>query len=378
MLKHLQVVPAIGVVMLLGLCGDGGNTDLKTNTTVLRPTVITSEGRLLNSCNFDPVCSGNPLAPFFANVSMAPQDGATLNDIERLEVSGNAMANVELLPADGYAPKLGVFNISADKTRAWLDFDTTTLPNGPLGVRISVFNVPAGQSGASEIIAMSARTWNINNAPLPPAAFTATVTSALPDGAVISGITRFEVRGSRIANVELLPASGYAPKLAVFNVSADRTFAWLDFDSRSLPDGIKDVRISAFNATEGQPGAAEIVAMPARRWEFRNGLSFTASVTMAPINGEFVSGVTRLEVRGSGIENVELLPTAGYVPKFGTFNVSNDGTFAWLDFDTRILGIGPADFRISAFNLPAGQPGAVEIIAMPTRQWDLRHLPLLP
>lgn len=372
----LKRVPAISLLMLLGACGGGGNADIAdsgTATSRLLPTVYTSEGRILNSCSLDPRCSGVPTAPFFASVSMAPANGAALNGLVRLEVRGNEMANVELLPASGYAPKRGVFNITGDKTRAWLDLDTTTLPNGPLDVRISAFNVAAGQPGATEVTAMSARTWNISNAGPPPAAFTATVTAAPADGAIVSGIARLEVRGSGIANVELLPASGYAPKLGVFNVSADRTMAWLDFDTRSLTDGVRDVRISAYNVTEGQPDATEIVAMPARRWEWRNGAPFNATVTMAPTYGEIVSGIARLEVRGSAIQNVELLPASGYAPRLGVFNVSPDRTFAWLDFDTAGLPNGMLQARISAFNVAAGQANAIEIIAMPTRQWDLRH-----
>jgi hypothetical protein len=357
MLIHLKVLPAISLIMFLGAFG---NTSHAADVGAITPSSAAS------------------VTAFSATVTMAPVDGSTLVGIERLEVSGNALANVELLPASGYTPKRGIFNISADKTRAWLDLDSTTLPNGPLDFRISAFNVPAGQSGASEIIAMPARTWTVNNPASTPGTFTATLTSAPADGAVLTGITRLEVRGSRIVNVELLPASGFTPKLAVFNVSEDRTMAWLDFDSSTLPDGVKDVRISAFNVTQGQPGATEIVAMPARRWEFRNRLSFSASVTMAPINGEFLSGVVRFEVRGSGMRNVELLPATGFDPKMGTFSVSSDGTFASLDFDTRPLAIGPVDMRISAFNVPAGQPGAVEIIAMPARQWILKHFKPLP
>lgn len=360
-------------IIFLSACGGNDNTAAANTAATLLPTVFTSEGRALNSCGFHPVCSGNPHAPFFANVSLAPTDGATLSGIVRLEVSGNEMANVELLPAMSYAPKLGIFNISADKTRAWLDLDTTTMPNGSVHVRISAFNVPAGQAGV-EIITMPARIWNISNAGLPPAPFTAALTAAPVNGAVVNGITRLEVRGSGMANVELLPASGYMPKLGVFNVSTDRTLAWLDFDSRSLPDGIQDVKISAFNVTEGQPGAVEIVVMPSRRWELRNGVGFTASVTMAPLHGAMVSGVARLEVRGSGMENVELLPVEGYSPKYGKFIISADKTFAWLDWDSRILEGGPLPTRISAFNKPAGSSDAREIIAMPVREWTMNNL----
>jgi len=330
---------------------------------------------MLNSCSLSPGCSGNPYAPFFAVESMAPANGAALSGVVRIEVRGNDMQNVELLPAEGYLPRLGVFNITGDRTLAWLDLDTTRLANGPLGVRVSAFNMPAGQAGATEIIAVPARTWNINNTTPPSTQFSASVTSAPGNGAAVSGINRLELRGSGIANAELLPASGYAPTLGVFNVSADRTLAWLDFDSRSLPDGMWDLRVSAFNVMPGQAGASEIVAMPTRRWDVRNGSTsaFTATVTMAPLNGEVVSGRTRLEVRGSGMKNVELLPASGYTPQLGVFSVDANGTFAWLEFDTASLPNGVLNARISAFNVLPGQAGAREIIAMPARQWEIRH-----
>jgi hypothetical protein len=251
-----------------------------------------------------------------------------------------------------------------------MDFDTRTLPNGPVGVRISAFNVPAGQPGA-EIVAMSARTWNINNSTQPPSPFTAGLVSAPAPGAAVSGIVHLEVQGSGMVNVELLPANGSTPKLGVFNVSGDRTSASLDLDSRSLPDGPVDVRISAFNVTEGQPGAQEIIVMPARQWDIRNGAGFTARVAMAPTNGSMISGWARFEVRGTGMRNVELLPASGYAPRLGVFNVSADGTFAWLDVDVTKWQ-GSLEARISAFNVSEGQPGAMEIIAMPTRFWTTR------
>jgi hypothetical protein len=290
----------------------------------------------------------------------------------RLEVRGAQMENVELLSANGYQPKHGVLEINEDKSIAWLDLDTTQLPDGPVELRISAFDVPAGQPGAQEIIAMPARTWNIDN----PSGqgnetFTASVASAPAEGATVSGIVRLEVRGNGIANAELLPANGYSPRFGVFNISADKTYAWLDFDTRSLPDGERTVRISAFNVMAGQPGAQEIVAMPARSWNFSNGASdaFTAIVTMAPAHGALIDGTTRLEVRGSGLENVELLPAYGYEPKLGVFNVSSDKTYAYLDVSTEDLPEGVFYGRISAFNAPAGDAAARGIIAMPTRQW---------
>lgn len=356
---------------------EADSTGSSSSGATLLPTVYTSEGRTVNSCVLSPGCSGNPYAPFTASVSMAPAAGATLSGIVRIEVRGYDMQNVELLPASGYTPRLGVFNITGDKTIAWLDLDTTRLPNGPIDMRISAFNVPAGQPGAVEIVAMPARTWTISNAVPPASTFTAAVTSAPADGATVSGITHLELHGSGISNAELLPANGYSPRLGVFNVSADRTMAWLDFDTRSLPDGVTAVRISAFNTMEGQPGATEIVAMPPRQWNFANGNSsanpFTAAVTIAPVNGETVSGRVRLEVRGSGIRNVELLPAAGYTPQLGVFNVDFGGTFAWLEFDASTLPNGIFNARISAFDVAAGQPNAREIIAMPARQWNVQH-----
>jgi hypothetical protein len=362
---------AAGSALLLAACG-GGSSDPVSNspsTTQLRPTVWTSEGRSFNSCSLDPVCSGNPFAPFFASSTVAPPNGATVSGVVRLEVRGNEMVNVELLPGSGYLPRYGIFNITGDRTVAWMDLDTTKLPNGPVTMRVSAFDVAAGQSAAREIVAMPARTWNINNAaPLPPG-FSASVTSAPASGAVLSGTTRLEIRGSGIANVELLPATGYTPRLARFNVSPDRTMAWVDLDTRTLPDGVRDVRISAFNVMEGQPGASEAVAMPARQWTVNNGTGpFTATVTMAPPHGEIVSGRVRLEVRGSGMKNVELLPASGYTPRVGVFKIADlAGTFAWLEVDAASLPAGPV--RISVFDVAAGQPNAREIIAMPARQW---------
>lgn len=362
---------------LLAACG-GDNADPalagSQQGSVFQPTIWTSEGRTLNSCLVSPGCTDNPHAPFFSFMRVAPHDGSVLSGIVRLEVSGNDMANIEVLPATGYLPRHGVFNISGDTTLAWLDLDTRTLPNGPVQLRVSAFNVPAGQPGAVEIVTMPVRTWTIANPGAAPVGFNAAVTAAPSGGAVVSGVTRLELRGSGIVNAELLPAQGYTPRLGVFNVSEDGTHAWLDFDSKSLPDGVASVRISAYNAAEGQPGAGEIVAMPARQWLIGNGMdgSFAARVTVAPAHGAVVSGRTRIEVRGNGLENVELLPAEGYLPRLGVFNVSYDKTYAWLELDTTTLPAGIMAARISAFNVPAGQPGAVEILAMPARQWELQ------
>ena len=356
--RSLNALLTLSLAFLLGACGGGGESS---------GGVANSGGTATNG-----ETGASVTAPFSSEVAMAPAEEAELSGMVRLEVRGSKMANVELLPANGYLPRHGVFKVKEDGSLAWLDLDTTTLPNGPITVRISAFDVTAGQSGAKEIIAMQPRTWNINNAAAPSSEpFAASLTAAPTDGATVRGTTRLEIRGNGIANAELLPASGYTPRLGVFNVSKDKTHAWLDFDTRSLPDGMRNVRISAFNVTEGQSGAKEMVAMPAREWNFSNGATdaFTATVTMAPPHGAMLEGTTRLEVRGNGLENVELLPANGYVPLFGSFTISTDKTYAYLDIDTEELPQGTFNARISAFNVPPGQSGAKEIIAMPARQW---------
>jgi probable HAF family extracellular repeat protein len=313
---------------------------------------------------------------FSAQVTIAPDDGATVSGTVTLEVTGSNIANVELLPADGYLPRYAVFTVSDDKTSATAKLDTTKFPDGALVARISAFDTPAGSSTATEIIAMPARTWNIQNGAKPsPGTFSAQLSAAPADGATISGTVVIEVTGSNIQNVELLPSQGYVPILATFTVSADRTRATLVLDTTTLSDGAMAVRISAFDAPAGMP-ANEIVAMPARTWVIKNKAvpaTFSAQVTVAPADGATISGKVHLEVTGTGIENVELLPSMGYVPIFATFSVSADKTKATLDFDTTRLSNGTLAVRISAFDVPARTPGASEIVAMATRSWNIRN-----
>jgi hypothetical protein len=95
-------------------------------------------------------------------------------------------------------------------------------------------------------------------------------------------------------------------------------------------------------------------------------------VTQAPEDGaRYLSGTVRLEVSGIGMRNVELLPENGYTPRLASFNVSDDGTFAYLDLDTKQIQNGGIELRISAFDKPAGAPDAREIVAMPVRTWLL-------
>ena len=115
---------ASSIALLLAACG--GQTGEGPGGAKFFPTIFSSEGRPINSCSFSPGCSGVPTAPYFAHVSAAPADGASLSGVVRLEVQGNEMRNVELLPASGYTPRRGVFNVTGDGTFAWLDLDTRT------------------------------------------------------------------------------------------------------------------------------------------------------------------------------------------------------------------------------------------------------------
>lgn len=105
----------------------------------------------------------------------------------------------------------------------------------------------------------------VNNGPL-----TVTSVTAPNDGQSVSGVVTLEVSGTGMVNVELLPANGYTPIYGRFVVSPDGTLARLSFNSAALPNGLNNVRISAFNRLPGAVDASEIVAMPARRWIISN------------------------------------------------------------------------------------------------------------
>lgn len=151
--------------VLLAACGGGGDGGSATTNTGGTPSNNNS-GAAGGGGNDNPAPAPSP-APFTAAATTAPAEGSVLSGIVRLEVRGTGLENVELLPPDGYTPVLGRFTVSADKTLAWLDFDTRILPNGVLLTRISAFNQPPGGSGASEVVAMTTRSWELNNTPMP-------------------------------------------------------------------------------------------------------------------------------------------------------------------------------------------------------------------
>jgi hypothetical protein len=153
-------IATVFLCALLAACG-GGDGDSPASASNLNdssaPTAPGSAGQ----------GTPPPNSSLAATVTTAPAEDASLQGIVRLEVRGTAIENAELLPPGGYGPRLGVFTVSADKTTAWVDFDTRSLPNGTLLVRISAFDRPPGSSGASEVIAMATRRWQLRNDPAP-------------------------------------------------------------------------------------------------------------------------------------------------------------------------------------------------------------------
>lgn len=353
----LKAISAVSLGLFLAACGGGGGD--------------TPSARSLGDIQFFPPKTCDY---FCASVVSAPSEGATVSGFVRLDLIAANIKNAELLPETGDTPKYGKFNLYAKSetfSNAWMDLDTTKLPNGPFRARIVVWDAPAGQPGRQQVVLT--RTWNINNA-ITPGSLSVSSVGAPADGSVVSGTTRLVVQGTGLTNVELLPATGYTPKLGVFNVSSDRTYAWLDLDTKTQVDGMKNVRISAFSDTAGQSSATEVVAMPARQWNFQNGLgSFSANAVVVPVNGSVIGETLHVEIEGTNLENVEVLPATGYSPKYGTnIWISADKTKSSVYVDTSTLPKGLTDLRVSVFNKPAGDPTATEIVVMPARQFDIK------
>lgn len=106
--------------------------------------------------------SGNPSQEFSAVTIIAPAAGAILSEQVRLEIEGSGIQNAELLPAGGGRP-FALFTLAPDGSRAWVEFDTRTVPNGSMNVVIDAFDRPAGTAGANAIRAMEPRSWTVQN-----------------------------------------------------------------------------------------------------------------------------------------------------------------------------------------------------------------------
>ncbi|WP_019140963.1 hypothetical protein [Noviherbaspirillum massiliense] len=189
--------------------------------------------------------------------------------------SAAAASNLSANPASADASTTGSTSTGSTTTGTTTTGSTTTPTTSQTGNAASV-----STSGNTNSVTVTQTSNGGNNTttvqssdgsgPTTTINFSASVTEAPPDGATVSGVIRIVVRGSAIENVEMLPATGYTPILATFNVSADKTMAWLDFDTRSLPNGTLQVRISAFNRSAGGSGGIEISAMTTRKWLIRN------------------------------------------------------------------------------------------------------------
>lgn len=100
---------------------------------------------------------------------------------------------------------------------------------------------------------------------------------------------------------------------------------------------------------------------------------FCATLVDSPAR-DILSRTVTFRVEGKGIRNVELVPQYNYSPIVATFNTSPDGTFATLQLDTtQMVDQRMPPVRILAFDRPAGDATAHEILAMPVRTFYIRN-----
>ncbi|MEC4720573.1 hypothetical protein RY831_15525 [Noviherbaspirillum sp. CPCC 100848] len=165
------------ICVLLAGCGGSEPTASSGSSASLPSTVAVSGNETATSATSPSSAQSRTASESFSAMLVdAPADGGAPKGTVRLQVRGSGLENVELLPTGSYTPKLGIFTVSADKTSAWLDFDTTSLPNGVLLARIVAFSAPAGQGGMA-VEVMPTRRWELFNDPQPalqgaiPAAF---------------------------------------------------------------------------------------------------------------------------------------------------------------------------------------------------------------
>lgn len=178
--------------LALAACGGTEGTSQPTaanpNQGGTPPTAPTSAQTPAPSAEGTPTPTEAPASALFsATLSAAPEEGATIDSPTRIEVRGNGLENVELLPPDTYQPRLATFHINQDKTLAWLDFDGNGLPNGNLFARIVAFSTPPGENG-QQIEVMAPRTWLLRRYPvpalsgaIPPASYMPEVHLVFPD-----------------------------------------------------------------------------------------------------------------------------------------------------------------------------------------------------
>jgi hypothetical protein len=171
-MAYRPVLSILFSALLVG-CGSGGNSGpdpVVGGASTDQPAPSGGTTPPAPSTPTTPSSPSNPgttpaPAPFSAAVTRAPANNAIVIGRVLLEVRGVGLENVELLPGSGATPIYATFVISEDKTSATADIDIRSLPDGPLVVRISAFDAPAGTNNAREIVAMAPRTWNVLNTP---------------------------------------------------------------------------------------------------------------------------------------------------------------------------------------------------------------------
>lgn len=106
--------------------------------------------------------------PFAAAMVNYPAAGSTISGTVQFTLFGKGIQNVELLPATGYTPMYARGTIQNNGDAAYINFDTTTRPNGSFTARVAAYDKTPGSSGSTEITALPATTWTIDNtAPSP-------------------------------------------------------------------------------------------------------------------------------------------------------------------------------------------------------------------
>lgn len=190
----------------------------------------------------------------------------------------------------------------------------------------------------------------------------------------MSGTRRLEVRGSKLANVELLPVMGYTA------ISPDKTEAKIYATMSALPKGVNEFRVSAYNTPPRQPGAQEIIVMPPRTFDVRapssdSGDVFSAQLMTAPPVDQFLgetaggtsrSETVRFEVSGTSLGNVELVSAKDASVIYGRFVISQHKTRATLDWNYIIDGrtYDMYQLRVLVWDVPPGGSGKqIEVMA---------------
>lgn len=163
-MKHNLLI-AILAAGLVSACGGGGSN---AGAAATQSSAASTANGSTAGGGASGTSNGASAPPTVITSVNAPAEGSQLAGTTVLSISGQNIANAELLPSAGFSPRLGSFSVAPDGTSATLSFDTTTVPNGPLTLRIAAYNQPSGSAGASETTAMAGRTWQFSNSP-PPA-----------------------------------------------------------------------------------------------------------------------------------------------------------------------------------------------------------------